>query len=150
MSNEPAATTGAGDACCGDGPYACVFAKALLAQQASCELARRRSVGERSVVDCGSPVALTNCSTLAALLRERARFTLRLPPQTRPLLHMQALRLQCGGIEALQGVLDAADRDVHRLVGLAQQRHGSLADLPWAALVPRLAAWQPRRRGAPR
>jgi hypothetical protein len=143
---EPSAPPAGDDACCGDGPRACVFAKALLAQQAACELARRRSVGERSVVDCGSPVALTNCSTLAALLRERARFTLRLRPESRPLLHVQALRLQCGGLEALQQVLDAAERDVHRLVVRAQQRHGSLAELPWAALVAKLAAWQPRRR----
>jgi hypothetical protein len=107
-------------------------------------------VGERTVLDCASPVALTNCGTLAALMRERARFALRLPPATRPLLHVQALRLQCGGLAALQQVLDAAERDVHRLVGLAQQRHGILADLPWAALVPKLAAWQPRRRAAPR
>ncbi|HMO44994.1 MAG TPA: hypothetical protein PKB14_03065 [Rubrivivax sp.] len=137
---------GSGRCGCGEGPRACAFAKALLAQQATCGLAHRRSIGEQSLVECASPAALGDCSTLAALLRERARFALRLPPETRPLLHMQALRLQCGGLEALHGVLDSAERDVHRLVGLAQQRHGSLADLPWAALVPPLAAWQPWRR----
>jgi hypothetical protein len=63
---------------------------------------------------------------------------------------MQALRLQCGGLVALQQVLGAPERDVHRMVGTAHERHGSLTDLPWAALVAALAAWQPPRRGRAR
>lgn len=139
------------DRCCSDeGPRGCVFAKALLARAAACECATRRHVGERALVECASPVALTNCATLAALLRERARFALKLPPEGRPMMHVQALRLQCGGLSALQEALAAGHRDVHRLVGLAQDRHGSLTDLPWESLVRTLAAWQPPRRGAPR
>ena len=138
-----------GPLCC-DSEQACVFAKALLAQQAGCELARRRAVAERVLLECGSPVARTNCGTLAALLHERSRFALRLPPASRPLIHMQALRLQCGGLTALQQVLGSADRDVHRMVGAAHERHGSLTELPWAALVEALAAWQPPRRGRAR
>jgi len=137
------------DLCC-DSDRACVFAKALLSHTAVCELAQRRAVAERVLVECPSPVARTNCRTLAALLHERARFALRLPPPGRPLIHMQALRLQCGGLTALQQVLAAPDRDVHRLVGAAHERHGSLADLPWAPLVMALAAWQPPRRGRAR
>lgn len=138
------------DCCSDDGPHACVFAKALLARAASCENAARRSVGERALVDCASPVARTNCGTLAALLRERARFPLHLPPEGRPLMHVQALRLQCGGLAALQQLLGADDADVHRMVAAAQERHGSLTDLPWAALVKTLAEWQPPRRARPR
>jgi hypothetical protein len=132
--------------CCSDDAHACVFAKALFAQQAQCALSRRDSVGERAVVECSSPPARLNCGTLAALLRERARFALRLPPLGRPLLHQQALRLQCGGLAALQSALGAQRCEVHELVGQAQQRHGSLTELPWAELVPQLAAWTPRRR----
>ncbi len=126
---------------------ACVFAKALLSRSAGCELARRRQVAERVLVECPSPVARTNCNMLAALMHERARFALRLPPASRPLIHMQALRLQCGGLMALQQQLGSDDADVHRLVGLAQERHGSLVDLPWEPLVAALARWQPVRRG---
>jgi hypothetical protein len=97
---------------------------------------------------------------------------LRLPHLGQPLMHMQALRLQCGGLSALRQVLrpddgpraaaapasDRAgesesgaspclDRDVHRMVGVAHERHGSLTELPWAPLVAALAAWQPPRRG---
>ena len=137
--------------CCGEtSANACVFAKALLARTAACECVRRRALAEREVLECTSPVARTNCGTLAALLQERARFALRLPPPGRPLIHMQALRLQCGGLAALQQALGGGERDVHRMVGQAQTRHGSLTELPWAAIVAALAAWQAPRRAGPR
>lgn len=132
--------------CC-DSDRACVFTKALLAHTATCELARRREIAERVLVECASPVARTNCSTLWALMHERARFALRLPPSGRPLIHVQALRLQCGGIAALQQVLDCTQRDVHGMVGTAQARHGSLTELPWGPLVAAMAEWKAPRRG---
>lgn len=143
-------STGWDSGCCaGDGERACVFAKALLARAATCELAQRRPLGEREVLECASPVAHINCGTLAALLHERARFALRLPPASRPLMHIQSLRLQCGGLTALRQELACATPDVHRMVGSALEQHGSLTELPWTALVAALAAWQPRRRGRP-
>ncbi len=125
---------------------ACVFTKALLAGGAQCRLATRQSVGDGDAVACSSAVARMNCATLAALMRERAGFALRLPRPPAPLVHAKALQLQCGGLAALQRQLEAADRDVHGLVALAQSRHGSLMDLPWQPLVVAMAAWQPRRR----
>jgi hypothetical protein len=135
----------AASSCC-HGASACVFAKALLAHAAPCALARRQAVGEADVLTCSSPVAHTNCGTLAALMRERAGFALRLPRPPAPLVHAKALQLQCGGLTALQRVLEAPSPDVHGLVVLAHERHGSLMDLPWQPLVAAMAAWQPRRR----
>jgi hypothetical protein len=140
----------ASESSCCDSTSACVFAKALLARAAVCERVRRRALAEREILECTSPVARTNCATLAALMRERARFALRLPPPGQPLIHMHALRLQCGGLAALSESLEGDERDVHRMVGQAQARHGSLTDLPWASIVTALAAWQPRRRGTAR
>lgn len=140
--------------CCGV-THGCVFAKALLARSASCECAERQQAGEASAIGCRSPVAHHNCEMLAALFAERARFALRLPPAGRPLLHMQAMRVQCGGVAALREHLGEAAPattaidDVHRLVQAAQQRYGSLTDLPWAELVPCMQAWMPRQRKAP-
>jgi hypothetical protein len=61
-------------------------------------------------------------------------------------MHMQALRLQCGGLHALRDWLQAGNADVHRMVRQAQQERGSLRELPWDLLVPSLVAWQPARR----
>lgn len=141
MSDTPTAA-----ACC-ESNSPCVFAKALLARAASCELSQRTCLAERDVLECTSPVARINCETLAALLHERARFALRLPAPGRPLMHVHALRLQCGGIVALKSALEAKSADVHGMVNAAQERYGSLAALPWEAIVPALVAWQPPRRG---
>lgn len=123
-----------------------MFTKALLAHAARCELAIRQSAGEIDALTCSSPVARTNCATLSALLRERAMFTLRLPRPPAPLVHAKALQLQCGGLRGLQQVLDAPSADVHGLIGLVHERHGSLLELPWQQVVDAIAAWQPRRR----
>jgi len=135
---------------CGDSDRDCMFAKALLAQGARCERVERRDRGERVLLECSSPIARTNCRTLAALLHERARFALRLPPPGRPLMHLHALKLQCGGLPAIRHALGTDETDVHRLVSLAHERHGSLTELPWAAIVHELVQWQPARRGRPR
>jgi hypothetical protein len=133
------------NSCC-HGAWACIFTKALLARAAGCELATRQAVGETDVLVCSSPEAHAHCATLSDLLRERATFVLRLPRPPTPLMHGKALQLQCGGLSGLQQVLGEAHADVHRMVGLVHERHGSLLELPWQALVDAIAAWQPRRR----
>ena len=148
---EPTSSPGDTEGCCARGADACVFDKALLVRAASCAQVQRRALAEREWLACASPTGRLNCGTLHALLRERSTFALRLPRG--PIVHAQALRLQCGGLQALRQVVDAPDDDVHALVGLAQRRYGSLLDLPWTEVVPGVVAWQPRRRhrpGAPR
>jgi hypothetical protein len=137
-----------GGPCCGSASV-CIFAKALQARAAVCELSERRWIGEREVIECPSPVARTNCGTLAALMHERARFALRLPRPGELLMHTQAMRLQCGGIAGLQQALQVPVADVHRLVGAAQERHGSLTALPWDDMVAAMRDWAPRRRHRP-
>lgn len=132
--------------CCDGSDTACIFGRALLARGAACTLAARRHVGERDLLECSSPPARINCGLLVALMHERARFALHLPRPGDPLRHAQALQLQCGGLAGLRAALGATDTDVHGLVTLAQQRHGSLADLPWEPLVAVMRAWAPHRR----
>lgn len=129
-------------------PLPCVFAVALQARQAECELAGRRSLAEREVLACAQPTAHLNCEMLERLLLERATFPLRLHPHA-PLTHANVMRLQCGGIKGLQQALEAPRPDVHRLIGQAHSEHGSLTDLPWEVIVQHIINWQPRRRGKP-
>ncbi len=136
----------AGPSPCCESATVCVFAKALLARAAVCELSQRRSLGEREIVECTSTVARTNCATLAALMHERARFALRLPGPGHPMIHAQALKLHCGGLLGLQQALGAAQADVHVMVGVAHERYASLTELPWDEIVRDVAGWQPHRR----
>ncbi len=126
-------------------PLPCVFHAALLARQAECELAQRRSLAERETLACPSAPAHLNCETLERLFLERATFPLRLRPGA-PLTHATVMRLHCGGIAGLQQTLGAGRADVHRLIARAQETHGSLTELPWPEIVQRIVAWQSRRR----
>ena len=127
----------------------CVFAQALQAGCAGCEMAVPHALAERETIACASPVARTNCATLHALLRERCAFALKLPPDAAA-PHAAAMKLQCGGIEGLRRAVGAHAADVHRQVAAAHARFGSLTSLPWAEVVAAVAAWQGRRRHAGR
>jgi len=129
-------------------PLPCVFRSALLARQAVCELALRQALAEREVLSCAQVTAHINCETLERLFVERATFPLKLYPRV-PLTHGTVMRLHCGGLQGLQQVLDAPQPDVHQMVGLAQERYGSLVMLPWERIVAQIKSWQPRRRASP-
>jgi hypothetical protein len=47
-------------------------------------------------------------------------------------------------------ILGGELRDVHQMVGLAQERHGSLTDLPWVPMVQAVVQWTRPRRGQTR
>lgn len=131
----------------------CVFEKALAAQCANCALAVRHALAEREAITCGSPVARTNCETLHALLRERCAFALKLAPSDERLPHAVAMKLACGGLHGIANCVHCTPEDVHSLVQAAQERFGSLLDVPWPAIVLSVAKWEGRRRhgvGSPR
>jgi hypothetical protein len=130
-------------------PQPCVFEKAIACGCARCTTSVRRALAEREAIACASPTARTNCATLAALLRERSTFALRLPP-TGPLPHAATMRLACGGLGGVRAATDPEEKDVHRLVAAARARFGSLADLPWPQVVAAIVAWQGRRRAGAR
>lgn len=130
-------------------PQPCVFAKALLAGCADCGTSVRGALAERETVACASPVARTNCATLLLLLRERCAFALGLPPGA-DAPHAAATKLACGGLAGVRAATGGADADVHRSVVAAQERFGSLADLPWTDVVAAVRSWQVRRRHAGR
>ena len=125
---------------------ACVFARAILSTCAQCELARKHALAEREVLECGSPVAHTNCVTLDGLLHERARFALRLPRKGEPLAHAQAMKLQCGGLRGLHQAMQTPTPDVNQMVQVAMREGHSLLDLPWSNIVTSVTAWQLRKR----
>lgn len=133
----------------------CPFQKPILSGQCGCELAERSSLGEQVRVRCGSALACTNCRTLLGLLRERARFALKLADPGAPMPFGKEMRLMLGGLVGLQRALAEGTGDrpvvanVHQLVQDARTHYGSLAALPFNEIVKTIAAFQ-SRRGSPR
>lgn len=126
----------------------CVFEKALLSRCAVCQLAASHALAERESIACTSPLARADCGQLSGLLREKSAFALRLTTTQRILPHAMLMKIQCGGLQGLQQVLDAEAPapDVRRLVLLARDKFGELAALPFSEIVKGIAAFQIRKR----
>lgn len=132
----------------------CVFERALLARHGVCELAvhHSTSTSAREAVACAQPLARAVCAQMVALLREKSAFALKTTDVTRALSPSDLLKVQCGGLNGLKAVVDpgAVAPDVHRLVRLARDQYGDLAELPFSEIVQGVAAWKtPRREPGP-
>jgi hypothetical protein len=126
----------------------CVFEKAVLSGCAICELSASHALAERQIIACTSPVARVDCGQLAALLREKSAFALRLTSTQRILPHAMMMKIQCGGLQGMRQALDpgASIPDVRRLVLKGRERFGELTALPFSEIVKGVAAFQLRKR----
>jgi hypothetical protein len=130
----------------------CPFEKAILSAQCACELATRFSVAEQMGVNCRSGIARNNCTTLLALMRNRARFALKVTDTSESLPFGKEMKVMIGGLIGLQALL-APEPDagrvgnIHALVRAAQESYGSLEALPYQEIVKSITAYQARRRG---
>lgn len=131
----------------------CPFEKAILSAQCTCELSTRRVVAERLNAGCRDASAAQDCVTLLELLKERARFTLRIADASPARLPFgKLMKVMVGGLRGLEGALypvraGATPIDnVHALVEEAKGRYGDLAALPFQDIIKAVAAHEPRRR----
>ena len=129
-------------------PLACPFEKAVLICQCACRESRRVNIAERVTVNCLDERAQGDCTLLLGLLRRNAAFALKLTHAGEPRPHAKDVKVQCGGLRGLQGVLrpelaaEAGVADIHDLVTEAQARFGSLQALPYSEIV-RGGGWFP-------
>ena len=131
----------------------CPFEKAILSAQCACEMASRYSVAEQIGVECRSELARNNCAILLGIMRERARFALKVTDTSELLPFGKEMKVMIGGLIGLQRLMTAeagaAARvtNIHALVQQAQQVYGSLGTLPYQEIVKSIAAYQSKRRG---
>ena len=130
----------------------CPFEKAILSAQCACELAMRFSIAEQTGVECQSDIACNNCATLLSLMRERARFALKVTDTSGALPFGKEMKVMIGGLLGLQRQITPGpdvDRvpNIHVLVQQAQAVHGSLEALPYREMVKSITAFQGKRRG---
>ncbi|MDH5512994.1 MAG: hypothetical protein OEY27_07270 [Gammaproteobacteria bacterium] len=129
----------------------CPFEKAILSSRCDCGLATRFSVAERMGVNCRSDIARNNCTTLLALMRDRARFALKVTDTSDHLPFGKEIKVMIGGLVGLQSLITPADAarvdDIHGLVRQAQEQYGSLMALPYHEIVKSITAYRSKRRG---
>ena len=130
----------------------CPFEKAILSAQCACELATRFSIAEQIGVNCRSGIARNNCTTLLALMRERARFALKVTGTSGSLPFGKEMKVMIGGLIGLQRLImteqgAARVNNIHALVQQAQEKYTSLESLPYQEIVKSITAFQGKRRG---
>ncbi|GAB4508029.1 MAG: hypothetical protein Tsb0026_05770 [Sulfuricaulis sp.] len=129
----------------------CPYEKAILSAQCACELATRFSVAEQTGVNCRSDIARTNCTTLLALMRGRARFALKVTDTSDSLPFGKEMKVMIGGLIGLQRLI-LMEQDItrvsniHALVQQAQEKYSSLESLPYQEIVKSITAFQGKRR----
>ena len=133
----------------------CPFEKIILGAYAGCAKARRFAIAERMGVECSSDIALNNCQTLIKLVRENARFALKVTDTTERLPFGKEMKIMAGGLAGLKSVIrrqvekqpgQPDIRDIHDLVQEAQATFGSLTALPYPEIMKSVAAFRLRKR----
>ena len=131
----------------------CPFEMAILSTHCGCEKAAPFSVAEQMGVACTSDIARNNCQTLLALMRERARFALKVTDTSEGLPFGKEMRVMIGGLLGLQSLLLSEGspghdkvESINALVNRAQACHGSLESLPYQEIVKSITRYQGRRR----
>ena len=133
---------------------ACIFERAVLTRQCDCSRAERFCIAEREGVACNSKEGHEHCAVFIAVLREKARFALRdtAAEGKDALPYGKAMRVQVGGLRGLQTALRTKSSsagsidDVYDLIRKAIATYGKIDAVPFADIMPHIAAYRGRTR----
>lgn len=129
----------------------CIFEKAILSRRCACMCATCFYLADREGAACDAEQAHRRCLRLIALLRESAKFALKITAIEGELPHAKEIKVQAGGLLGLQKVLkpesDASDvADIAALVALGERSFGTLENFPYQEIVKSIIAFEGRRR----
>jgi len=131
--------------------HRCAFEKAILSHRCACELSTRFYLADREGIACDSAAAYRRCAQLITLLRENARFALKITTLEDELPHAKEIKVQNGGLLGLQKLLRPdldTDRiiDIFALTVLGEGTYGTLEQFPFKEIVKSIVAFEGRRR----
>jgi hypothetical protein len=128
-------------------PQRCHFAKAILTRCAGCTRSQRVLIAEREAISCLSRAGYQRCGTMLPLLREKALFALGLRQSEQRLPHGKEMKVECGGLGALAGLLgEAAPDDVDALLQRAEKTFGTVERIPFGEIVGAISRYSLRKR----
>jgi hypothetical protein len=130
----------------------CPFEKALNSRRCDCSQSQRFLLAGRDGVGCQSKSSQSNCFELLTQMRSKAQFALHLTKVNGPLPHNKEIRVQVGGLQGLQSLLDPelkADKpleDVSRIVSAAHEQFGSFEQLPFDQIIKSILSFVGRKK----
>jgi len=129
----------------------CVFEKAVLSRRCGCSCSTRFYLADREGIACDSGNAHARCERLIHLLRENAKFSLKLTSLEGELPHAKEIKVQNGGLLGLQRVLrpdltTGSVVDIAGLTTLGERTYGALETFPFREIVKSIVSFEGRRR----
>lgn len=129
----------------------CVFEKAILSHRCNCNCSARFYLADREGIACDSGKAHGSCEKLLQLLRQNAKFALKLTHLDGELPHGKEIKVQNGGLLGLQRVLRpdltaGSIVDIAGLVTLGESTYGSLETFPFREIVKSIVSFEGRRK----
>ncbi len=129
----------------------CVFEKAVLTRRCHCSCSARFYLADREGISCNAEQANARCKQLLQLMRENARFALKLTDSGDKLPHAKEIKVQNGGLLGLQGILQPeAPRDsvvdIAALMVRGIEAFGSIRQFPYQEIIKSITRFEGRRR----
>ncbi len=129
----------------------CVFEKSVLTRRCHCSCSARFYLADREGISCNAEQAHSRCQQLLPLMRENAKFVLKLTGTGDELPHAKEIKVQNGGLLGLQGILQS-DAPVDSVVDIASlvvqgiRTFGSIREFPFQDIVKSINRFEGRRR----
>jgi len=126
----------------------CPFERAVQTVHFECSQSQKTFIGEKEGIVCTNSSARLHCVKLASELKKNARFALKLAKGNPVLTHGQDMKLKCGGLQALQQLLDRprSDNDISALIASALREFQSINELPFPAIMRVVSEYRLRRQ----
>ena len=132
-------------------PHRCVFEKAINSRRCRCDASERFHLADREGVACSDALLAQRCKLLLDTMRKNARFALQLTKVLGPLPHAKEIRVQVGGMNGLQSLLNAqpenaAIPNIRDLVAAGLVEYGDIEKFPYDELAKTIANFEGRRK----
>jgi len=128
----------------------CAFEKAILSSRCGCEKFQRLNIAEREAAACVSVSAQQQCFELLEQLYQNSRFALQQSDLNSPLAHAQMMKLQCGGLQGLQSILQPPTKEnvnnIHYLVNSIFTSYDDIKKIPYQEIVQFISHYQVRKK----
>lgn len=128
-------------------PLQCPFEKTLNSRRCQCTKMERIHLADRECVGCTEKQAWQNCLDFLELLRNNAKFALKLTEIESPLPHGKEIKVQNGSIIGLQKLFNPESEskpDIYQLLNQALTIYQNFENLPLDQLMQSIVSFKAR------
>lgn len=128
-------------------PLQCPFEKTLNSRRCQCSKMERIHLADRECVGCMEKQAWQNCRDFLQLLRNSAKFALKMTEVEGPLPHGKEIKVQNGSIIGLDKLFNPENKErpnIYQLLNLALAKYEKFENLPLDQLMQSIVNFKAR------